>query len=96
MLSDATSSSSSSSWFTADRIGVFRSWERFWPIASTSSRNSTHGALRRATSKSSWMFRSERPTNMSIRSANDTVMNRAPSSPATARAMNVLPHPGGP
>jgi hypothetical protein len=33
---------------------------------------------------------------MSMMSANDTAMNRAPSSPATARAMNVLPQPGGP
>ena len=96
MLSDATSSSSSSSWLTAERIGVFRSCDRFCPMASTSSRNTTQGAFRLATSKSSWMFRSERPTNMSIRSANDTVMKRAPSSPATARAMNVLPQPGGP
>src|ERR1700735_4925807 len=31
------------------------------------------------------MFRSDRPTNMSIRSANDTVMNRAPSSPPPPR-----------
>src|ERR1017187_9835601 len=42
------------------------------------------------------MFRSLCPTNMSMMSANDTAMNRAPSSPATARAMKVLPHPGGP
>ena len=96
MLSDATSSSSSSSWLTAERIGVLRSWDRFWPIASTSSRKTTQGAFRRATSNRSWMLRSDRPTNMSIRSANDTVMNRAPSSPATARATNVFPQPGGP
>ncbi len=81
---------------TALRIGVCRSCERFCPIASTSSRKSTHGAFRRAISKSSWMFRSLCPTNMSMMSANDTAMNLAPSSPATARAMKVLPQPGGP
>ncbi len=53
-------------------------------------------ARRRALSNSWRMLRSLWPTYMSITSANDTVRNCAPSSPATARAMNVLPQPGGP
>ncbi|MCX6463620.1 MAG: hypothetical protein NTW05_08515 [Pseudonocardiales bacterium] len=70
--------------------------ERFWPSASTSSKNSTHGACRRAAAKTWARLRSLEPTHMSSTSATPTEKNEAPSSPATARAMWVLPHPGGP
>ena len=41
-------------------------------------------------------FRSLWPVYMSRTSEIPTLKKRAPSSPATARAMKVLPHPGGP
>ena len=69
---------------------------RLCPSASISSRNNTQGALRRAVSKIWWRFCSELPTYMFSTSTMDSEMNLAPISPATAFAMNVLPHPGGP
>ena len=72
------------------------SWLRLCPSASISSRNRTHGALRRAASKISCRFFSELPIHMFSTSTMDSGMNLAPISPATARARNVLPQPGGP
>ena len=89
-------SSSVSSWLTVLRIASLDERLRFCPIASTSSRNSTHGALARAVSKTSWRLRSLLPTHMSSTSTSATDTNPAPSSPASAWAMKVLPHPGGP
>ena len=70
--------------------------ERLWPSASTSSKNSTQGALRRAAAKIAARLRSLLPVHMSSTSATPNSENRAPISPATARAMKVLPQPGGP
>lgn len=42
---------SDSSWLTVPRAALLRRWLRFWPSASTSSKNTTHGARLRAASK---------------------------------------------
>ena len=78
------------------RIADERVWDRFCPSASISSRNSTTGALRRASWNSSCTFFSLLPIHMSRTSDIPTEMNLAPISPATARATKVLPQPGGP
>jgi hypothetical protein len=96
VLSSATLSISVSSWFSAPRVPALSRWLRFCPIASTSSKNTTQGALRRARANTSWTLCSLLPMYMSSTSASETAMKCAPSSPATARAMNVLPQPGGP
>ena len=54
------------------------------------------GRAARAVANSSLMLRSLCPVYMSMTSANETVMKLAPSSSASALAMNVLPQPGGP
>ncbi len=95
-LVEATPSVSASNWLTTLRPAEPRRLERRWPMASTSSRNMTVGAARRAFSKSSWSLRSLSPSHMSRTSVRPMALNRAPSSPASARARKVLPHPGGP
>ena len=89
-------SSSASNWLPRVRRTDECSWLRLCPSASISSRNSTHGALRRAASKISCRFFSELPTHMLRTSTMDSARNLACISPATARARNVLPQPGGP
>jgi hypothetical protein len=80
-------SSSASSVFTVlRRLEECVRCERFCPSASTSSKNSTHGAWRRAAAKTCARFRSLDPVHMSSTSATPTEKNAAPSSPATARA----------
>ncbi|OLT08327.1 hypothetical protein BJF90_12555 [Pseudonocardia sp. CNS-004] len=96
-LSVVTESSSESIWLTVLRMLVeCARCDRFWPSASSSSKNSTQGARRRASAKIRARLRSLCPVYMSRTSEMPTLKKFAPSSPATARAMNVLPHPGGP
>ncbi len=64
-LSAWAPSSSASSWLTTLRPPEWRRWLRFWPIASSSSRNSTHGPARRAAANASWSLRSDSPSHMS-------------------------------
>ncbi|CPU66679.1 Uncharacterised protein [Mycobacteroides abscessus] len=96
-LSEPMPSISWRSWLTTVRMPDEPEYcARLPPIASTSSRNRTAGASCRARWNRAWRFCSLSPMYLSRMSASVTVRNRAPSSPATARAMYVLPVPGGP
>mmetsp|Transcript_3130 Transcript_3130/g.10938 ORF Transcript_3130/g.10938 Transcript_3130/m.10938 type:complete len:201 (-) Transcript_3130:1479-2081(-) len=65
-------------------------------IESSSSKNSTQGAACLALSKTSRTFASDSPNHMVSSSGPLTEMKLAPQQLATALAMSVLPHPGGP
>src|SRR5690606_40968968 len=54
------------------------------------------GAARRACSKRSRTRAAPTPTNISTNSEPEIEKNGTPASPATARAISVLPVPGGP
>ena len=69
---------------------------RCLPTASISSTNIMHGAWRFACSKRSRTLEAPTPTNISTNSEPEIEKNGTPASPATARASNVLPVPGGP
>mmetsp|Transcript_53467 Transcript_53467/g.162398 ORF Transcript_53467/g.162398 Transcript_53467/m.162398 type:complete len:347 (-) Transcript_53467:268-1308(-) len=69
---------------------------RFFPIASSSSMKTMHGALDRAFLKMLRMRDAPTPTYISTNSEADTWMIGTPHSPANALAMSVFPVPGGP
>lgn len=69
---------------------------RFPPTASSSSINMIDGARFLATLKRSLTRAAPLPTNNSTNSLAETLKNGTPASPATARASNVFPVPGGP
>ena len=69
---------------------------RWRPTASISSTNTMHGLLRFAWSNRSRTRLAPTPTNISTNSEPEMLKNGTPASPATARAMRVLPVPGGP
>ena len=69
---------------------------RWRPTASISSTNTIHGALRLACSKRSLTLAAPTPTNISTNSEPLMWKNGTPASPATARAIRVLPVPGDP
>ena len=66
------------------------------PTASISSINIIHGAFFFPCSKRSRTRDAPTPTNISTKSAPLIEKNGTPDSPATARASNVFPVPGGP
>ena len=66
------------------------------PIASISSINITHGLFCFAVSNKLLTRDAPTPTNISINEEPVADINDTPASPATARAINVLPVPGGP
>ena len=65
-------------------------------MESISSTKTMAGACLRAVWKRSRTRLAPTPTNISMKSEPLTDMNGTPASPATARAMSVLPVPGGP
>ena len=65
-------------------------------MASISSMNSMHGALRLAISKISFILATPKPTIMPEKSLPDAAKNGTFASPAMARANRVLPVPGSP
>ena len=69
---------------------------RWRPTASISSTKTMHGELRLAWSNRSRTRLAPTPTNISTNSEPEMLKNGTPASPATARAMSVLPVPGGP
>ena len=69
---------------------------RWRPTASISSTKTMHGELRLAWSKRSRTRLAPTPTNISTNSEPEMLKNGTPASPATARAIRVLPVPGGP
>ena len=69
---------------------------RWRPTASISSTNTMHGLLRFAWSNRSRTRLAPTPTNISTNSEPEMLKNGTPASPATARAISVLPVPGGP
>ena len=69
---------------------------RWRPTASISSTKTMHGLLRFAWSNRSRTRLAPTPTNISTNSEPEMLKNGTPASPATARAMSVLPVPGGP
>ena len=69
---------------------------RWRPTASISSMNIMQGALRLAWSNRSRTRDAPTPTNISTNSDPEMEKNGTPASPATARAISVLPAPGGP
>ena len=66
------------------------------PIASISSMNTIAGARFRASANRSRTRDAPTPTKISMKDDPVTEKNGTPASPATARAMSVLPVPGGP
>src|SRR5437762_2810190 len=66
------------------------------PIASISSMNTMAGARFRASTNRSRTRDAPTPTKISMKDEPVTEKNGTPASPATARAMRVLPVPGGP
>ena len=66
------------------------------PTASISSINTMHGECFLACSNISLTLDAPTPTNISTKSEPEIVKNGTFASPATARASNVLPVPGGP
>ncbi len=80
------------------RRRVVSSWarRRDVPRASSSSKKRTQGAFARAVSQSPWSRCSLSPNHLFTTSSMPTLMNAAFASPAVARAIIVLPHPGGP
>ena len=69
---------------------------RLRPMESISSTKMIAGACLRAVWKRSRTRAAPTPTNISMKSEPVTETNGTPASPATARAMSVLPVPGGP
>ena len=69
---------------------------RLRPIESISSTKMMAGACLRAVWNRSRTRLAPTPTNISMKSEPLTDMNGTPASPATARAISVLPVPGGP
>ena len=69
---------------------------RLRPIESISSTKMMAGACLRAVWNRSRTREAPTPTNISMKSEPVTDMNGTPASPATARAISVLPVPGGP
>ena len=69
---------------------------RLRPIESISSTKTMAGACLRAVWNRSRTRLAPTPTNISMKSEPLTDMKGTPASPATARAMSVLPVPGGP
>ena len=69
---------------------------RWRPTASISSTKTMHGELRLAWSNRSRTREAPTPTNISTNSEPEIEKNGTPASPATARAISVLPVPGGP
>jgi len=90
---------STSSWF---RVCSFSSWPpprpvpRLRPTASISSMKIMAGATFFACSNRSRTRLAPTPTYISTKSEPEMERNCTPASPATARASNVLPVPGGP
>ena len=69
---------------------------RLRPIESISSTKMIARPILRAVWNRSRTRLAPTPTNISMKSEPDTDRNGTPASPATARAMRVLPVPGGP
>ena len=69
---------------------------RLRPMESISSTKMMAGACLRAVWNRSRTRAAPTPTNISMKSEPVTEMKGTPASPATARAMSVLPVPGGP
>ena len=69
---------------------------RLRPIESISSTKMMARPILRAEANRSRTRLAPTPTNISMKSEPLTDMNGTPASPATARAMSVLPVPGGP
>ena len=69
---------------------------RWRPTASISSTKTMQGALRLAWSNRSRTRLAPTPTNISTNSEPEMLKKGTPASPATARAISVLPVPGGP
>lgn len=69
---------------------------RFFPIASISSMKIIHGAFLLACLNRSRTLAAPMPANICTNSAPDIEKNGTFASPATARAISVLPVPGGP
>ena len=69
---------------------------RWRPTASISSTKTMHGELRLAWSNRSRTRLAPTPTNISTNSEPEMLKKGTPASPATARAIRVLPVPGGP
>ncbi len=69
---------------------------RLRPMESISSTKMIAGACLRAVWNRSRTRAAPTPTNISMKSEPVTETNGTPASPATARAMSVLPVPGGP
>jgi hypothetical protein len=95
-LSPSTPSSSASSWLPSVRID-----DRLQVAALVAEgvdlvEEQHAGRAAPGRSNSSCRLRSELPIHMSSTSTIASEMNAAPISPATARARNVLPQPGGP
>ena len=93
-LSAPIASSSCSTWSTSGRPALPACLRRAKPIASSSSRKSTHGAnAAPARTRRGGCVR-EIPKNGSRISSIRTFENGSPHSPAVARASSVLPQPG--
>src|SRR6266480_547924 len=90
---------STSSWFSVCSRSSWpppRPAPRCRPTASISSMKTMHGAACLACSKRSRTREAPTPTNISTKSEPEIEKNGTPASPATARASNVFPVPGGP
>lgn len=83
-------------WFKVWSRSSLKLLPRFPPTASSSSMKIIEGELFLATLKRSLMRAAPLPTKSSTNSLAETVKNGTPASPATARASNVFPDPGGP
>lgn len=90
---------STSSWFSVcsrSSLPPPRPAPRWRPTASISSMKMMQGAFFLACSNMSRTRLAPTPTNISTKSEPEMVKNGTPASPATARAIRVLPVPGGP
>ena len=90
---------STRSWFKVCSRSSFpppKPFTRLFPKASTSSINTIQGAFSRACLNKSRTRLAPTPTNISTKSEPEILKKGTPASPATARASNVLPVPGGP
>lgn len=83
-------------WFSVWSRSSLKLLPRLPPTASSSSMNMIDGANFLAVLKRSLILAAPLPTNISTNSLADTVKKGTPASPATARASNVFPVPGGP
>ena len=89
---------STSSWLSVCSRSSFppRLLTRLFPIASSSSMKMMQGAFSRALRNKSRTGLAPTPTNISTKSEPEILKKGTPASPATARASNVFPVPGGP